>query len=72
MSKLSDMSDIELINAFNKEVNNPWWGSARATHLSNIREEFNMRGYDYSAIWDENGISYRNKVKLIDKKIVIE
>jgi len=68
MTKFKNYSDDELIKVFNKEVWNSWWTSARAEYLADIREEFNIRNFDYSEIWDKNGISYKNKIELVEEK----
>ena len=66
------MSDEQLIGAFNGDVGNPGWVSARASFHAALREEFEKREYDYSAIGDKGGLSWNKKVRLIDKKIVTE
>ena len=69
-------SDSELIDTFNNEVWNSWWVSARAEFLSLLHNEFINRWYDFSIIWDENSISYMNKIELIEinwiKTIIID
>ena len=68
--RMGNYSDEELIQAFNNEVGNPGWTSARAAYLVAIRDEFKERGYDYSAVGNEEGLSFARKIKLIGKKIV--
>lgn len=48
------------------------WVSARGTYMAAIHKEFDNRGFDYSAIGDKSGLSYKNKIKLSKNKIVIE
>lgn len=67
---LQKMSDEQLIDSFNKDVGNPGWVSARGRFHSALREEFENRGFDFSAIGNKNSLSFANKVVLIDKKIV--
>jgi hypothetical protein len=68
--RFSDMSDEQLIDAFNREVNNIGWTSSRAFYLVALQEEFENRNYDYSEIGDKEGLSLKNKIKLIGKKVV--
>ncbi len=65
------MSDAELVEAFNKDVGNPGWVSARAAYWTALRDEFDRRGFDYSSVGNAAEISLATKVKLIDKKIVL-
>lgn len=41
------MSDAELVEAFNKDVGNPGWVSARAAFLTALRDEFERREINY-------------------------
>jgi hypothetical protein len=66
------MNDEQLIGAFNREVGNSGWTSSRASYLAALHEEFHNRNYDCSAIDSEGGTSLKNRVKLIDKKILID
>ena len=68
--RMEKYSDEELIQAFNNEVGNPGWTSARAAYLTAIHNEFNERGYDYSAIGNEEELSFARKVKLVGRKIL--
>ena len=67
--QLKSYNDEELINRFNEEVGNKGWGTARASFLSALHEEFNLRGFDYSVIGDTNSLSFKNKITLINKTI---
>ena len=64
------MSEEELIEAFNGDVGNPGWVSARALFHYALREEFDNRGIDYLDIGNKNSFSWKNKIKLIGKKII--
>lgn len=70
-TRFETYSDIELIEAFNKEVWNKWWASARAEYLSELQTEFNNRWFDYSEIGDKNSLSLKKEIKLNQKKIYI-
>jgi hypothetical protein len=61
-------NDKELIDIFNREVGNPGWTSSRVTYLAALYQEFNNRGYDYSAIGDKEGLYLTHRVKLVGKK----
>tara|TARA_R110001599_G_scaffold331865_2_gene546862 strand:+ start:633 stop:905 length:273 start_codon:yes stop_codon:yes gene_type:complete len=68
--QLSSLDDEQFIESFNEQVGNYGWGVGRSIYLGIIREEFKERGIDISEIQSENGgISYRNKVKLENKKV---
>ncbi|NVP17246.1 hypothetical protein HUU51_00870 [Candidatus Gracilibacteria bacterium] len=62
-------SDIELFETFNKEVGNTGWTSTRATFLSELHNEFDNRGFDYSNIGDTKSLSFKNKI-ILDGKII--
>ena len=73
INKIKKSSDLELINIYNKEV----WSSAswiaRMSFLSAIHSEFIKRWFDYSTIWNEKWLSFKNKIKINDidwKKII--
>ena len=64
------MSDEQLIDLFNKDVGNTGWVGARARFCSALHEEFENRGFDFSAIGNKNILSFANKITLIGKKII--
>jgi len=66
------MSNEELIDVFNCEVGNSGWTSSRASYLAALGEEFENRNYDYSDIGDTGRLSFKNKVKLIFNKIIVD
>lgn len=66
------MSDEQLIAAFNRQVGNGGWTSYRATYLAALYAEFETRQYDYSEIGGKTNPSLRWKVKLINRKLVID
>jgi hypothetical protein len=67
-----NLSDQELIDAFNREVGNPGWTSGRATYLGALQKEFQSRNLDYSEIGNKRWLSFARKIKLIGKKISID
>ncbi|MEK7473308.1 MAG: hypothetical protein AAB668_01070 [Patescibacteria group bacterium] len=71
IERFKAMSDAELVEAFNKEVGNPGWVSARAEYLTVLHREFDERGFDYSVIGNEGGLSLSREVGLEGKKIII-
>ena len=60
--RLSSYTDLEIIAAFNREVENPGWNSARAAYLAAIRKHFDLREIDITAIENNNSISYAKKI----------
>lgn len=64
------MSDQELVDAFNREVGVPGWVTARNYYLHYLREEFNKRSFDISAI-HRHGLSLKHRVKLENNKLVV-
>ncbi len=71
LSYFKELSDNELIEIFNAEVNNKGWTSQRGAYLSAILVEFKNRYFDYSMIGSENRLSLKNKIKLVSGKIII-
>lgn len=63
-TRFETYSDIELLEAFNREVWNQGWTSARAEYLSELHREFDNRWFDYLEIWDSKSLSFKNKIKL--------
>lgn len=67
--RFASESDQELIEAFNSQVGNNGWVRSRGLFLRALHEEFEKRGLDYSGIGNANGLTVKNKVKLVGKKI---
>lgn len=67
--ELSKVTDKDLIERFNLEVDTAGWVTARASYLAAIHQEFNRRGFDYSEIGDEGSLSFKNKIELVGKLI---
>jgi len=71
VKKIEKLDNKELIELFNKDVNNPGWTSSRARHHVALYEEFIKRKIDFSAIGDGLGLSFRNKIELNGNRIEI-
>ncbi len=69
-TRFRDLSNKDLIQAFNREVGNPGWTSARAAYLAALHREFEDRGFNYSAIGNKTELSFAKRVKLDGDKIV--
>ena len=67
-----NMSDKELIDAFNREVDNNGLTSTRAIYLSALHEEFERRHYNYSVIGNDKRLSFKKRIRIKDKNIYIE
>lgn len=71
LESLESISDTELLKAFNNEVGNNGWTSARGAFLVALRTSFEKRGIDISAIADETSFSIKNKITLDGRKVLI-
>lgn len=69
--RFRDMSDQELVEAFNREVGGSGWTSSRAKYLEALHQEFKVRGFDYSIIGDDHGLSFKDKVRLENNRIEV-
>lgn len=65
--RFDTLSDMEMVEVFNGQVNNGGSGTARMSYLSAIKYQLIKREIDFS---ETNG--YSKKVILIDKKLIIE
>ena len=68
---LQKMNDDELIDRFNQDVGNPGWVRARASFHAALRDEFDDRNIDSSALGANGSMSFNKKIKIVDKKILI-
>ena len=68
--RFKKMDDDQLIDAFNNEVGNSGWTRSRASYLTALHKEFDNRGYDYSDIGDKLSFSVKNKIKIMEKKVL--
>lgn len=69
--RLSKNTEDELISTFNQEVGNSGWGTARASFLSAIHNEFEIRGFDYSLVGDRRSLSFNKPILLYENKIIV-
>lgn len=67
--KLSEMSDDQLIQAYNREVGINAWGNARADFLVGLGDEIRRRDFDSSLIFHEHGMSLRRQVHFVHGKL---
>jgi hypothetical protein len=70
LERFLQLSDSEIIYAFNREVGNQGWGSIRAAYLAAIHKEFSRRNFDFSEIGDQQSLSFKRKVNLFGNKLV--
>lgn len=68
--RLSKNTEDELISTFNEEVGNSGWGTARASFLSAIHNEFEIRGFDYSLVGNKESLSFSKPILLYENKII--
>ncbi len=54
----------QLVEAYNREVGNPGWVSARGRYLFSLYHEFKRRGIDISVIDTGNGMALDQRVGL--------
>lgn len=69
--KLSNLDDNGFINLFNSHVGLRYFNIALQGCYWALRDEFKKRDINYSAIGDEKGLSFANKIKLVGNKVVI-
>ena len=67
--RFSKMSDQQLVNAFNREVGNTGWVSARGIYLTALREEFARRNFDFIFGNSIHVYTLKYKIKLTGKTI---
>src|SRR5690242_13355211 len=64
-------SDVELVDAFNREVGNPGWTSSRGAYLRALHDEFVERGFDLTDIGGAEEMSLGSRIKLRGKKKIV-
>jgi hypothetical protein len=69
--RLNGFSDEQLISAFNIEVDNKGWGTARGSYLVAIHKEFIKRNLDFSLIGNLDELSFKYKIFIKDRKIFL-
>ena len=62
--RLAECSVQELVDAFNREVGNKGWGTARACYLAALHGALDERGVDYSEIGDAKSLSFKQLIVL--------
>ena len=69
----ADMQISELVTVFNREVQNRGWTSMRAYHDRALIDEFQRRGIDISAVYDDKATSFAHPVRydLFNNKLVV-
>ncbi|WP_207535723.1 hypothetical protein [Desertivirga arenae] len=67
-----DYSDEQLIDRFNEEVGKPGWSSSRAEFAGAMIHAFEKRSFDASAILSSGVLSRRNRVMLVDNRVIID
>jgi hypothetical protein len=60
--RFADMQISELVTVFNAQVQSRCWSSMRAYHDQALLDEFQRRGIDTSAIFDDMTISFAHPV----------
>jgi hypothetical protein len=71
VNRFSTYSDSEIISTFNFEVGNSGWGTARASFLAALHDEFIRRKIDFSLIGDTKSLSFKSTIKLEETKIYL-
>ena len=61
--QFADYHVDELVDSFNREVNNNGWVGMRAYHDLALIDEFQRRGIDASSVYDGKAISFAHPVR---------
>ena len=71
--QFADMQIPELVTVFNSQVQNRGWSSMRAHHDQALIDEFQRRGIDVSAVFDNKSISFAHPVSydITDNRLTI-
>ncbi len=69
--RFKEMSDCELVEAFNREVGNPGWTGARGCYLAALHEEFCRRGFVVCNCKSARSLSLKKKVRLEYKPVLV-
>ncbi|NQT49455.1 NUDIX domain-containing protein [Candidatus Kuenenbacteria bacterium] len=70
-ARFQAQTDDQLIESFNREVGSSGWTTSRSAYLTALREEFDARGFDYSAVGNKKGLSYKEKIELVGGEVRI-
>lgn len=52
--RLAALSDLELVDTYNREVNCKGWGTSRGYYLNCLREAMEQRNFDASLVINRN------------------
>lgn len=70
INSLGTLTDKELISEFNKKVGIDYFNKSIQTFMNSIQTEFDKRNIDYSEIGNDKVLSFANKIKIKNKKII--
>jgi hypothetical protein len=68
--QLAPLTDVQLVDRFNREVGNPGWGHARVYFLTCLSTEIRSRAFDSSIIFHTSGMKLNRHVKLSGNTVV--
>lgn len=72
MSYFNSKSNQDLVEIFNQQFRNRGWGSAKASFLQNLKNEFVKRGIDISSVINETGgFNLSSNVNLTNNKLLV-
>ena len=66
------LSNQELIEVFNGQVGNNGWGTAKAAFLYSIHNELISRKIDFSAIGDNESLSFKDKIEIKNDRTIVK
>ncbi len=69
--ELQSLSDEALIERINAQVGLRCYGFARQAHLRALHEALDERQIDYSAIGDKHALSFKHRVKLVGRLVLV-
>lgn len=67
--KFAKLTDYQVVQAFNNEVNGGGWTAGRAYYLQCLKEEFDERGINWDILKVDQGFSLKHKVTLIEGRL---
>ena len=68
--RLRNLSNEQLVEAFNRETSNPGLVGARMDYLTRMRKEFLARNLDCSAFTGENTMSLKQRIRIEGNRLV--
>ena len=60
--RLGRYTHHELVEVFNRETQIATWGTARASFLAALHQEFLRRGFDISEVGDESSMCIKDRI----------